>query len=108
MPGLTGRDEERPGKAPMMMQHPVAGGAETPATNLVLTFRSAGVAQVREASRIAIDGSGRLILYQGTRPGESLVLSRICELRISPVLPKQRVTPGLHPGCDASPADLPN
>lgn len=79
-----------------------ATGAETTATNLVLTFRSAGVHEVREASRIAIDGRGRLILYRGTRPGECLVLSRICELRISPVQQRR----ARHGGDD--PADLPN
>jgi hypothetical protein len=87
-----------------MEQRPPAGGPEAPATNLVITFRNAGVAEVREASRIAIDGSGRLILYQGTRPGECLVLSRIRELRISPVRQHGeggRLPPRRHPDCVA-------
>lgn len=83
-----------------------------PGTTLVLTFRSAGVAQVREASRIAIDGSGRLILYHGARPGECLILSRIRELRIRPVPAAQRPpAPVRDPWRDAAgfpDAELPN
>ena len=60
------------------------------------------MAEVGEASPIAIDGSGRLILYQGTRPGECLVLSRIRELRISPVRQHGEagpLPPRRHPDC---------
>jgi hypothetical protein len=57
---------------------------ETAPTRLVLTFDSVGVREVREASRIGLDGDGGLVVYDGDRR-ERLLFSRISRLRITPV-----------------------
>jgi hypothetical protein len=59
---------------------------ETDPIRLVLTFQSLGVREIREASRIGLDGNGGLVVYDGDRQ-ERLLFSRISRLRIVPVPP---------------------